>query len=74
MTKPKVQHINRTEVLDIVGGLLLLPNTELVATTKQVAEFYGVPINTMQSVMKNNRVELEANGMKSMCYSELKAV
>lgn len=50
-----------------------MPNTEL-ATTKQVAEFYGVPINTMQSVMKNNREELEANGMKSMSYSELKAV
>lgn len=65
--------MNRVEVLDRVGGLLLLPNTEL-ATTKQVAEFYGVPINTMQSVMKNNREELEANGMKSMSYSELKAV
>ena len=75
ITNPKlqVQHMNCVEVLDRVGGVLLLPNTEL-ATTKQVAEFYGVPINTMQSVMKNNREELEANGMKSMSYSELKAV
>lgn len=63
--------MNRVEVLDRVGGLLLLPNTEL-ATTKQVAEFYGVPINTIYSMVHDNREELENNGMKGMTYKELK--
>lgn len=63
--------MNHTEVLDRIGGLLLLPNTEL-ATTKQVAEFYGVPINTIYSMIHDNREELEKNGMKGMTYKELK--
>lgn len=52
--------MNRTEVMDRVGGLLLLPNTEL-ATTQMVAEFYGVPINTIYSLVHDNREELESN-------------
>lgn len=71
VNKPKVQHMNRTEVLDRLGGLLLLPNTEL-ATTKQVAEFYGVPSNTLKQTIFRNKEELESNGMRMSSYQEIK--
>lgn len=52
--------MNRREVLDRVGGLLLLPNTE-PATMKQIAEFYGVDVEVIKSLIKRNRTELESN-------------
>lgn len=63
--------MTRVEVLDRVGGLLLLPNTEL-AKTKQVAEFYGVESNSLRQTINRNREELEANGMKVYSYAEIK--
>ena len=63
--------MNRVEVLDRVGGLLLLPNTEL-ATTKQVAEFYGVDVEVIKKVTQRNKEELESNGVKVMPYREIK--
>ena len=63
--------MNRVEVLNRVGGLLLLPNTEL-ATIKPVAEFYGVELNTLKQLVKRNSDELENNGMKITSYLEIK--
>lgn len=63
--------MNRVEVLDKVGVLLLLPNTEL-ATTKQVAEFYGIPHRTINTVVQRNREELENNGMIHMKFPEIR--
>ena len=63
--------MNRTEVLDRVGGLLLLPNTE-IATTKQVAEFYGVPPKTINTVFERNKEELESNGVKHLRFAEIR--
>lgn len=39
--KVREQLVNRLEVLDKVGGLMMLPNTEY-ATTRQVAGFFNV--------------------------------
>lgn len=63
--------MNRTEVFDRVGGLLLLSNTEL-ATTNQVAEFYGVEFKAIEKLMQRNKEELESNGLKMMKYLVIK--
>lgn len=60
-------------MLDRVGGLLLLPNTEL-ATTQMVAEFYGVDYQVVNKLIQRNREELESNGVKVMPYREIKAM
>lgn len=65
--------MNRVEVLDEVGVLLLLPNTEL-ATTKQVAGFYQVDRETINKLIQRNRDELEENGAKVMPHREIKAL
>ena len=51
----------RTEVLDKVGDLLLLPDTEY-ATTEQVAIYYGVAKETLNSLVNENKSELESDG------------
>lgn len=62
--------IGRLEVLDQVGTLLLLPNSEF-ATTEQVARYYGVGIKTLESAMRDHREELESNGMKKYKKDEI---
>ena len=57
------EYMTRLEVLDSVGELLMLPNTEM-ATVKQVAEYFGVGIEAIQSLIKDNREELNTNGYK----------
>lgn len=58
-------------MFDRVGDLLLLPNTE-VATTKQVAEFYGVDSKAIQWHLKENREELEANCIAYKKFLQIK--
>ena len=53
--------INRVEVLDKVGELLLLPNTEY-ATTEQVANYYKVGIEVVRKLFQRNKEELVHNG------------
>ena len=65
--------IGRVEVLDKVGELLLLPNTEY-ATTKQVAEYYKVGNEAISSVIKRNKKELESNGLKTLKRNEIDKV
>lgn len=50
---------------------MLLPNTEL-ATTKQVAEFYGVPSKTINTVFERNKEELEASGVRYLRFAEIR--
>lgn len=64
------RHLRRADVLDKVKGLATLPGNEL-ATVKQVAEFYEVPIKTIDSVIEDNRAELEANGYRTLTGAEL---
>ena len=53
--------ISRVEVLDKVGELLLLPNTEY-ATTEQVANYYKVGIEVVRKLFQRNKEELVHNG------------
>ena len=64
------EYMTRLEVLDSVGELLMLPNTEM-ATVKQVEEYFGVGIEAIQSLIKDNREELNANGYKVYKKSEI---
>jgi hypothetical protein len=64
------RHLERTNVLDKVKGLATLPGNEF-ATVKQVAEFFEVSPQTVGSVVEDNRVELEANGYRTLTGSEL---
>lgn len=53
--------VERVEVLEKVKNLLLLPELEM-ATTQQVADFYGVKADTIKQLVKTNRTELESDG------------
>ena len=63
--------ITRVEVLDKVGELLLLPNTEY-ATTEQVANYYEVGIEAINSLVKDHREELQGNGFRVFKNSDIK--
>jgi hypothetical protein len=43
-----------------------------IATTEQVAEFYGVPIETVRSAVKYHKTEFDADGLKVLRGRELK--
>lgn len=62
--------VGRVEVLDKVKGLLLLPNLEM-ATTRQVADFYGVKISVLSMLVSNNREEILSDGYTVMTGKEL---
>ena len=64
------ENLGRVEVLDQVKKLLLLGDTEF-ATTEMVAEYYGVGKEAINSCIKDNRMELESNGLKVYKGSEL---
>jgi hypothetical protein len=66
------RHLQRADVLDKVKGLATLPGNEF-ATVKQVAEFYEVSQKTIESVIEDNRTELEANGLRKATRAEIKA-
>lgn len=63
--------VNRTEVLDKVGELLLLPNTEY-ATTEQVSDYYKVNISVIKMQVSLNRDEIMEDGVKSLSGKETK--
>ena len=55
--------INRIEVLDKVGKLILLPNN-FGATTEMVANYFELKsIKTLESLVKDHREELVENGL-----------
>jgi hypothetical protein len=45
-----------------------------IATTEQVAEFYEVPIETVNSAIKYHRSEFQSDGLKSTSGKELKSL
>jgi hypothetical protein len=55
--------IDRIDILDKVGTLLLLPNTELTRI-EQVAEYYKVTKRHIEDLLSINRDELESDGIK----------
>ncbi len=65
------RHVDRTDVLNKVKALLLLPD-DTHATTEMVAAYYEVSVSTIKSVVEDNRAELESNGYKVFAGEELK--
>ncbi|MGE7866670.1 hypothetical protein ACQKNO_10460 [Bacillus paramycoides] len=69
-TNVRESHMNRTEVLEKVKGLLLLPNLEM-ATTRQVADFYEVPVKTIQTIHARHLEEIKSDGHVTKTGKEL---
>ena len=53
--------VERLDVLDKVGSLLLLDELQM-ATTEQVAKYYGVEKNVIEKCVGNNKEEIESDG------------
>ncbi|MED2878927.1 phage antirepressor KilAC domain-containing protein [Bacillus thuringiensis] len=60
----------RIEVLEKVKTLVLLPNIEMV-TARQIAEFYEVPLKTVQKTYSRYRKEIQSDGYTSATGKKL---
>lgn len=60
---------DRTDVLDKVGVLRMLAD-DVHVTTDMVAEFYRVPVKTIQTAVMRNREELDSDGLNIMSKAE----
>jgi hypothetical protein len=67
----RAQTIGRTDVLDKVKALSLLPDS-IHATTEIVASYYEVDPKTIDSLVSRNRGELEENGLRKLEGQELR--
>lgn len=63
----------RTQVLDKVKALVLLPRTTYV-TTEMVATYYEVSVAAVASLVKDHRDEVEADGQAVLVGEELRAL
>lgn len=77
----RTQQINRysnDEALDSLcrakALVMAVWRGEKVATTEQIAEYFEVSIETIQTIAKRNRVELESDGMQTLSSKALKGV
>lgn len=66
------RHLDKVDVLGKVAALAMLPGNEF-ATVKQVAEFYGVKQEAVNSLVKDHRAELMANGYAVLEGEQLKS-
>ncbi|MGX9296081.1 phage antirepressor KilAC domain-containing protein [Tsukamurella paurometabola] len=64
------QLAGRTDVLDRVGVLRTLPDGVHVSTP-MIAEFYGVPVETVKNTVKRNREEFESDGYTVIARGEV---
>ncbi|MET8982559.1 restriction endonuclease [Streptomyces sp. NPDC004539] len=64
--------VERTEVLERVKVLSLLPDGVHV-TTAMVAEYFGVRVKAIRSLVIDHRAELEASGYRVLAGTELSA-
>lgn len=62
--------LGRVEVLDKVKEVILLPYGE-VMTARQVADYFEVPINSINTTTKRYREELDEYGVKTILGIEL---
>ena len=67
----RITKLDRIEVLDRVGGLILIPSKE-VATTKQLSEYFNISLYTLNSSILSNMSELLENGMRILKDVEFK--
>jgi hypothetical protein len=56
------EFINRTEILEKVKSLLLIPQTD-IATIHQVSEYFETDVETIQKVYQRNKEELDEDGV-----------
>ncbi|MEK4513636.1 hypothetical protein [Paenibacillus sp. FSL K6-2524] len=63
-------HIDRANVLEKVKKLILLPG-DMNASIEQVSEYYGVTRKTIDSLIFDNRDELESDGLRVLTGDEL---
>ena len=61
-------YITHTDVLDKVGALVVLPD-DMHVLTESVAAYYEVPKETIRTVVRNNRDELEDDGYRVVTRS-----
>lgn len=64
------QYGNRIDVLEKVRAISFLPD-DLSVMTEGVAAFFGVSIETIRSLVKDNREELEGNGYQVLRGEQL---
>ncbi|MEV3966955.1 restriction endonuclease [Streptomyces sp. NPDC050698] len=64
--------LDRTDVLDRVKALSLLPDGMHV-TTAMVASYFDVGLEAIKSLVKDHRTELEANGYRLLTGEELRS-
>lgn len=67
----RLKNLEKIEVLEKVGTLLLLPSTEF-ATAQQVATFFEVNLETIQKLIQRNKEELVNSGLISLKGQQLK--
>jgi hypothetical protein len=63
--------ISRTDVLDKIKELLLIPKTDF-ANVKQVSEFYEVAEESIKTVINRHSDELYSDGMKNLNSNQTK--
>lgn len=64
------ESLGRVEVLDKVKEVILLPYGE-VMTTRQVADYFEVDLETAKKSIQRNKTELEPNGMQTLDGEDL---
>ena len=65
--------MDKVDVLDKVGNLLLLGNSGF-ATTQQVADYYEVDVDAIRSIIRRHKEELESNGYRLFTGKEIKDI
>ena len=68
----RMDFIERLEVLDKVKSIIFFMETQ-ICTTEQVAEYFEVSKGTLDSLVKDNKLELVENGMVSLTGVDLKS-
>ncbi|CAM4407738.1 hypothetical protein FHS16_001761 [Paenibacillus endophyticus] len=66
-------HVDRTEILDKVKKLELLPD-DVNASMELTAEYFEVGKEAINSCIKENRIELESDGVRVLIGDELKSL
>ena len=64
------KYIDRTEALDKVKHLFLIPQFEMI-TARQIAEFYEVDYKAIEKCFERNRAEIELDGCKRVKAGEI---
>lgn len=67
------QFVDRIEVLEKVKAIFLIPQI-CMATTDQVADYFGVPVKTINGIYARNKEELDANGSVILSPTQVDAL